>query len=638
MTFNRTVKSNWILPLLLFGLVAIYLATTRYAPGSGDTYWHLALGRQVLEEKTIPTNDKFVYSYDNPEFVSIEWLSGVVSYLFTLSPLGLNGLIILRVILAISTLYFIKKSLDILDVDKKLTYALLTLNGFIFAVRFSIDRPESFSYLIIAATIYFGLAFTFKKELPKISFFLPILYLVWPHMHPISPYGAFLLIFFLFINYPYKKVKKAKTFIIISIVSVLASLMQFTRFFYFLHLTSVGDFQIKEMASLASRLSEIRLPYPYLVPVEAYVYFAFLALFLSLGVIYFKKSKSKHKEKLLIITTLALLLVPFLYFRQIILSILIATPVLGFLVQNSLSQKKVAILSVSTACLFVLLMLVSITQGRTFGLANWWQYIENLSTKKIAGVRTHNWTSEYPHRHVAVIKEHLNSKRIFSATPIENYFIYHLPGIQTSSDVMFEYQTKEGFDKQEAIRYGGNNWQTYFEEYQIDTVVNSQPEPSFTSSVPVSTLDNWKLVYINEEAALWAREDIIKSYPVDLSRIDPAIPTTLKFKKEETEEAVNQLEKLLAYDPKNLFARRQLIEYYLENTKNYTEVERFALESYKIGPKYPYFSYFLTKIYANTNRCPQAVGWAQETKNKSFSDVIIMENTNNALIPCSTKV
>ena len=83
----------------LFTFVLIAAFYTRIQPPAVlDTYYHLAVGRQVWQTKSIQTTDDFIYSDVNRHYTSTEWLAGGIFYLFV-KYLGISGMLVLKVIL-----------------------------------------------------------------------------------------------------------------------------------------------------------------------------------------------------------------------------------------------------------------------------------------------------------------------------------------------------------------------------------------------------------------------------------------------------------------------------------------------------------------------------------------------------------
>ena len=157
--------------------------------------------------------------------------------------------------------------------------------------------------------------------------------------------------------------------------------------------------------------------------------------------------------------------------------------------------------------------------------------------------------------------------------------------------------------------------------------------PYILPKTPVYNLPNWKLIYVDSVFALYARNDVIKSIPVDLSLVQPELSTDLKFKPENETAAVGQLQKLMQFDPQNAFARNQLIYYYTQ--KDLTRAKNQAEESKKLIPKDPTFSAQLAAIYAKQNNCQQANEFAKEAVAKSFNHIIIKDNLNRNLQNCN---
>ncbi|KKR50730.1 MAG: hypothetical protein UT84_C0007G0001, partial [Candidatus Curtissbacteria bacterium GW2011_GWA1_40_16] len=142
-----------------------------------------------------------------------------------------------------------------------------------------------------------------------------------------------------------------------------------------------------------------------------------------------------------------------------------------------------------------------------------------------------------------------------------------------------------------SLSSGQNNWQELLEKYDIDTIINSQPGSYWPVSVPVYTLPNWKLIYANDVAYVYARDDVIKSQPVDLSKINEGLHEALQFEDKDAEDAVRQLEKLLEFDPQNAFARSQLAIYFLKTDSE--RAKTISEESRQIYPKNPLFNLIL---------------------------------------------
>ena len=168
----------------------------------------------------------------------------------------------------------------------------------------------------------------------------------------------------------------------------------------------------------------------------------------------------------------------------------------------------------------------------------------------------------------------------------------------------------------------------------MDTVINTQSWLSLQNSTPVYKLQNWKLVYLDGTFIIYARNDVIKRQPLDLSLIHPEYTSALKFKKDDEKGAMEQIRSLLAYDPKNDFARAQLIIYYLTDGKNFTAAKDLAQQSAKLFPKNPWFDFYLAISYDALKDCPKVVESAKAAISKGHRDEAINESFISSIANC----
>ena len=164
--------------LLLMGFVnGCYSIHSIY---NNDYYWHVSVGRWILENKQIPYYDLFswVGKQNNFTFISHEWLSDIIMYL-------LGEKIILLVLLIIVSLlfYFIckymkfDKKIDINNVIK-LVYLFMIIK-----ILSSIEvRPLMFSLLLF--NIFLILLYRLINNYDKKFFIgIVILQLLWVNLH-----------------------------------------------------------------------------------------------------------------------------------------------------------------------------------------------------------------------------------------------------------------------------------------------------------------------------------------------------------------------------------------------------------------------------------------------------------------------
>lgn len=631
---NHELKPNYLL-IGIFLLLAVFFATT--IKTSADTYWHLAVGRQIVTERAIPTTDKFIYGPIDKTFNSVEWLFDIVLYSVE-NLLGMSGVTILRVLVGITSIYFFYLTISLISSSRE-TSSLITKNnivnsflvaltGYMLAFRLY-DRPEIASFLFLAILNYSCLYYFFKKKLSFSSYLLPIIFLAWPNSHPFGIIGLAVFSFFIFIFLFETAVQKTKyqnlnQILAIYFISAALALVQFKKLFIFLELGSLNEHNLTEFYSLPQRLWLTRgFDIINQTSYDIYIYFiAALILIASLAALL----KNWRKNLVLIFLGafyLAIFLTPVKLYRILPSVFLIAAPAILLLAKNALPKIPAYTNKVIGACLAVMLLIIviSISQQRIAGIRDFAIVLyrgTEPANYKPEGVINLLWNPTFPQKEPEIIKKYINTKRFFTSTPWDEYFIWYLPHAQAFADALFYNRAQNDYNDQVALSNGQDNWQELLKKYDIDTVINSQQGSYWPVSVPVYTLPDWKLIYANDVAYVYARDDVIKNRPVDLSAINEGLHTALKFEDKDAELAVKQLQNLLAFDPQNAFAHSQLAMYYLK-----TDLEKsrsVSEEARKKYPKNPLFSLTLASYYLQKNQCQNATAFAKETIRKAFGD------------------
>lgn len=148
-----------VLLLIVFAILGIYFTRVRTAGDTADTYWHLAVGRQVWQQKQIAKTDDFVYGKTDTHYTSTEWLSGLIFYLSD-KLFGFSGLTALRIICGLGTIFFLYKAIEIFYQGHLKTN--LTTTGNRLCPDHSPIRP--------AGKFQYPFCFPYKLRLPKIFF------------------------------------------------------------------------------------------------------------------------------------------------------------------------------------------------------------------------------------------------------------------------------------------------------------------------------------------------------------------------------------------------------------------------------------------------------------------------------------
>ncbi len=160
-----------------------------------DFWWHIATGRYIVETKSIPSADPFSFTSQLPEnsnlypererfILSQYWLAQIIFFLLYKSS-GAAGIVVLRTILHLSTLYIIYSALKGRGVAPHIIYPSLFL-AILNLFRFFGDRPVLFTITFSVACLV--IIDSYIRTRSKIFYFLPFLMLLWANMH-----GGFIL-------------------------------------------------------------------------------------------------------------------------------------------------------------------------------------------------------------------------------------------------------------------------------------------------------------------------------------------------------------------------------------------------------------------------------------------------------------
>ncbi len=646
--FIGKLKQISLLTLFTFILLCIYFVRSHTAPGSTDSYWHLSLGRQIWQQKSVPSNDGFVYGSSRNEFYlnrSTEWLSSFLMYV-PVHILGLKTIYLERIFFGLGIIFFIYLTIKIFIENNLLTNTALIFLGYVITARLSLDRVENFSLLSLTLINYICFYQCSKKRLSKLAWLLPLVFLAWPNMHPFVVVGYVILSFWTawaaFSGLKYKVFDKSlKLFLSIALISLLVATLQFSKTFYFSQVNLVGNFDVGEMDSITQRLGKIKMDYINQIPFEIYGYVIVLLILFVLQAVYlFKKPKNYFKHAQFAIY-FAIFLIPFKYFRYISASIVIIFPYLFSLITKANFNKSIFKYALATVYLVILSLTVgSVLVGHVLGWRQYWRYNQDAKGNYIA-VRNFGWTEQFPPGIPSFIFNNLNSRRIFTSKLWDNYFLWYLPGTKTFSDSLWDFRTAEDLKNEGNLSAGTENWQELIHIYNIDTVVNSQYDSIYDNFTPVYRLPNWKLVYVDSDAIVYARSDVIEKLPVDLSKIQAQkayYPLNLSFDTKDEDQAVKQLHDLIGFDNKNAFARSQLVLYYLNNKNDLEAATKLAVESRSIIPKDPIFSFYMSVINARQNKCDLALNFAREMQQKSYNDMNLKQSVNAELSRCSVAI
>lgn len=149
----------------------------------GDTSWHLAAGKLILERGAVPQTDPFSYTFAGAEWVAHEWLAEVV--MVGLFDIGEWSALALMTALSVAAVLFIIAMEARLRL-KPLWAVAVVLAVFIALAPFIVARPHVLAWPILAGWTLILLRARGRHGAPNPA--AALLMLVWANLH-----GSFLL-------------------------------------------------------------------------------------------------------------------------------------------------------------------------------------------------------------------------------------------------------------------------------------------------------------------------------------------------------------------------------------------------------------------------------------------------------------
>jgi hypothetical protein len=176
-------RIEYSLPWVLLALVGIF-AIRRL--DNSDTWWHLASGRWIVENGTVPHTDTLSFTVPGNDWINLQWLYDLVLYLVHQAA-GAHALVLLSAAACVATFAFVilhlRRSLGPWAATAIAAWVLLASHD-----RFVI-RPEMFSFLLLQAVLW--LLARAKENEGRLTWLLVPLMALWANLHALFVIGAF---------------------------------------------------------------------------------------------------------------------------------------------------------------------------------------------------------------------------------------------------------------------------------------------------------------------------------------------------------------------------------------------------------------------------------------------------------------
>lgn len=180
---------------ILFFILGISLLTLSFIRTGFDYWWHIKAGEYMTLNKTILTKDIFSWFATKHQlsWFAHEWLSEIFLYIVKVLTGQYHIIVYCGILLLI--LYLILFLGNKKNYSKNIPFTLFWVTlGIIFLGSTLMPRPQLFSYIFTALTVYFLFDLA-RDEFSKKIYFLPLITVLWANFHGGSSNLSYILCF-----------------------------------------------------------------------------------------------------------------------------------------------------------------------------------------------------------------------------------------------------------------------------------------------------------------------------------------------------------------------------------------------------------------------------------------------------------
>ncbi len=497
--------------ILILAFLIICLLNILRPISDPDFFWHIATGKWIINNRALPSQDPF--SYTTPKELELRdisilkgyWLSQVIYYVSYLIG-GWNGIIILRIFIALFIILFLIKRCEVQD--RNIHYAAVLLSVFVILNFYPLDRPQVFSFLSFALLLY--LIDTFRKgrasRLHLIG--MPFLMVLWANMHPGYILGQLIILIYLISEVLKKRFSLSedhmspadlKRFSIISAVSVLSG---FLNPLAYRTLIAFISFSSPETSYMRETILEYQSSIYAFFKLNDYIVFFYWVIAILTVLSIFYRLRKRHIDPAEIIMTAGLLYASFTEVRYMAFFLIWAVPLTSFIIMEFLSRERLRKAAVAGIVLIILL---------------WNGYFTGDAIKNMRHFLDNRWISAYyPHAIVKFIKKNNINGNMYNHYDWGGYLIWELgperkvfiDGRGLHSKVFATWKVLENAEVNPLIG-GKPYWRAILDTYNIDyAIVPICYRSGYLYSLSLRLLDekDWLPVLIIGNYMLFVRD------------------------------------------------------------------------------------------------------------------------------------
>jgi tetratricopeptide (TPR) repeat protein len=180
--------------LFMAGTLVFVLFVSLFPIRSNDVWWHLAVGKELVQSRAFITTDPFTFTVTGSPWVPHAYLASIIMYVVHLIG-SVTGLIAFRAVMVLSVFILLLRMLKKAGIPFCLAAPFIILGVLVIQTRFII-RPHLFEYVFIMLLLGFLL---FDRKRSGYRFFVPpvLLQILWVNTHASFFIGPVIVLLFL---------------------------------------------------------------------------------------------------------------------------------------------------------------------------------------------------------------------------------------------------------------------------------------------------------------------------------------------------------------------------------------------------------------------------------------------------------
>ena len=173
---NANLTFRRVFPIVLLSMVFV-LAVRQSVSIDPDLWWHLKVGEQIIDTRSIPHTDDYSFTKQGSEWVAHEWLSEVIiATLYRLT--GLVGLVTIFSLIIVIALWLVYRRCD----GKPYVAGIAILLAAAASSPLFGIRPQMLTLLLASIYIVLLERFDPKEQSRRLWWLVPLM-LLWVNLH-----------------------------------------------------------------------------------------------------------------------------------------------------------------------------------------------------------------------------------------------------------------------------------------------------------------------------------------------------------------------------------------------------------------------------------------------------------------------